>query len=148
MTPFWVGVLNTIFSKALSMTPFKATILGSPRIILAVMSFISSATWIYTIVFCDLPLSTVFLPPTAAQEGFTDHMRRALQMDELCIFTSGFAWLTFLFYDLHLAGLMGKDWVIKAALLPVLAAVAGPGAAFAFGWYWRESLLKSKLAKE
>jgi len=112
------------------------------------MSTISSGVWIYTFVYCEYSFSSLFLPKGGAQDDFMGHMRRALQFDEIFIFSSGFLWLGYLFWDLHSAGFIGSDWVIKAAFLPVLVAVAGPGTAFAAGWYWRESVLQSKVVKK
>ncbi|KAF2677800.1 hypothetical protein K458DRAFT_377811 [Lentithecium fluviatile CBS 122367] len=148
MTPLWVGIANFTITKTIGKSSFSDTALGSPKVLLGVMSLISSGVWLYTLVNCEYPLSTVFLPDASVQTDFVLHMRRALQFDEICIFASSLLWLVYLFYDLHSAGLMGGEWVVKIAFLPVFAAFAGPGAAFALGWYWRESMLQSKLVKK
>lgn len=148
MTPLWLGIANFGVSKLISRSSLGTSRIASPNVLLVVMSLISSSVWIYTVVNCDYPLSTVFLPNISAQSTFAPHMRRALQFDELCVFTSSFLWLAYLFFDLKLAGLMGHEWLFPVAFLPILAALVGPGTAFALGWYWRERTLDFKQAKE
>jgi hypothetical protein len=148
MTPLWAGIANFILSGFVRNTSLKTTWIGSPKVLLATLSLISSAVWTYTLVYCDHPLSAVFLPDASAQSDFVGHMRRALQFDEICIFASGFLWLAYSFWDLNSAGLMRSSWLLKVACLPGLAVIIGPGAAFAFGWYWKEVVLQSKIAKK
>ncbi|KAF1971785.1 hypothetical protein BU23DRAFT_590410 [Bimuria novae-zelandiae CBS 107.79] len=133
MTPLYLGIANFDLSKLLRILPLKAGRIASPQALLGVMSLISSAVWLYTVVSCKYSLATVFLPDAAVQEEFAPHMRRALQFDEICIFASSFMWVAFLFFDLRKAGLLGKDWMVLAVGFPAASVVVGPGAAFAAG---------------
>ena len=148
MTPLWVGIANFFMAQTLGKTSLKNASIGNPKVVLGAMSLISSGVWIYTLLSSEYPLATLFLPDKLAQSEFVEHMRRALQFDEICIFSSSFLWLTYQFWDLNSAGLMGSDWLVKAAILPVLTTVLGPGAAFAIGWYWKENALQSKASKK
>ncbi|EGC45088.1 conserved hypothetical protein [Histoplasma capsulatum var. duboisii H88] len=153
MSPLWVGIANFVISKLIGTSPsFRATTikwLTSPKLLLSLMSIISAGVWVYMLVNCPYPLSTVFIPSSSAQSKFVPHMRRALQYDEIAVFGTSFLWLGYLFFDLHCAGLIRRgEWLVPVAALPIFTAFVGPGAAFAFGWYWRESKLQSKLAQE
>jgi hypothetical protein len=96
----------------------------------------------------EYSLSMIFLPDMSVQSEFVPHTRRALQMDEIYVFASSFLWLAYQFFDLHLAGLTGNDWLIPVAVLPVASVLVGPGTAFTVGWFWRESILERKRSME
>lgn len=145
MTPVWVGIVNFVLAETLGRTSLRATKHGPPKVLLGTMCLVSSGVWLYTLTHCGYSLSTIFLPEKAAQHDFVGHMRRALQFDEISVFTSSFLWLAYLLWDVNSAGLVGDDWTIKAATLPFLIAAVGPGSAFALGWLWRENLLQSSV---
>ncbi|KAH9897153.1 hypothetical protein F4778DRAFT_772024 [Xylariomycetidae sp. FL2044] len=143
MAPVWIGVANVVIARLTKSTSLKSNALASPTLQLAALSLVSAGVWVYTLIDCPYPLSTLFIPDTVAQ---TDHLpveRRAMQFDELCIFASSFLWLIYCYMDLRSAGLMKSDFFWVVALLPLITLLAGPGAAFAFGWYGRDRVLSS-----
>lgn len=138
MAPLWVGVGNTFFNY---LTKGAAPRIP-PWVPLAAMSAISASTWIYTLRASPYTLWEIFIPEAAVQTEFEPHMRKALQLDSLFGFGSGYLWLVYAFYDLWAAGFVGKQWMVVGALIPVFAICVGPGAALAIGWVWRESVLQ------
>ncbi|KAF2645060.1 hypothetical protein P280DRAFT_390572 [Massarina eburnea CBS 473.64] len=149
MTPLWIGVANVVVSRFIKVLPFKTAGLADPRLVLGTLGAVSAGVWLHTLLNSGVPFTTLFVPEMAAQEDFVAHMRRGLQFDQLCVFGASFVWLVYAFFDLWFAGLVvGMECLVMVASLPVLVALLGPGAAFALAWYWRESKLQAKLAKE
>lgn len=66
-----------------------------------------------------------------------------MQCDEVFSFGSSFLWLLYMFVDLYTAGLIGMGSVAVSCFIPFVAIMAGPGSAFALGWYWREHVLSA-----
>lgn len=83
----------------------------------------------------------------AAQTDFIPLARRALQFDEICTFSGSFLWLLYSILDLGTAEVSRGNLITKVALLPILVYSIGPGATFALGWYWRETLLEQSPKK-
>lgn len=144
MSPLWIGVANTLLcSLTASVTASRSSVLTSPLPLLTGMCAVSSSVWAYTYYSSPYPLSDVFIPDFAVYSDFARHTRKALQCDEVFSFGSSFLWLIYMFFDLHAAGLVGVGSLAVSALLPLVAAVTGPGTAFVIGWYWREQVLSS-----
>lgn len=145
MTPLWIGVANSLLSSSnmIASATWRRSVLASPRSLLVVMCAISSSFWIYTLSSTPYSLSDIFIPDSADQADFIGHTRKAFQSDEVYSFGSSFLWIMYMFYDLHAAGLVGLGSLVASAFLPLVAAVTGPGTAFAIGWYWREQVLSS-----
>lgn len=66
-----------------------------------------------------------------------------MQCDEVSSFGSPYLWLLYMFVDMYAAALIGMGSVAMSCLIPFVATVAGPGSAFALGWYWREHVLSA-----
>ena len=144
MSPLWIGVANSVLcSLTASVTTLRNSVLTSPRVLLVVMCAVSSSIWLYTLYSSPFPLSDVFIPDSAVYMDFLGHTRKALQCDEVFSFGSSFLWLIYMFFDLHLAGMVGMGSLVFSGLLPLVAAVTGPGTAFVIGWSWREQVLSS-----
>lgn len=143
-SPAWIGICVFAAPRILNLnSPSKRnSYLSSSTFVLLVLSLISAAVWITLLVSSPYSLSTLFIPEAGAQVGFVEHSRRALQIDELSSIAAAYLWLVYLFFDLSSAGLADITWVVtRAALLPVVAVLAGPGAAVAVGWLLREGKL-------
>lgn len=157
MSPLWIGVANSLLcgladavvttttttAKAPSKKEKKSSTTTIPLLLLGVMCAVSSSMWLYTLTSAPYPPSHIFIPDSAVYPDYIRHTRKALQCDEVYSFGAGFLWLIYMFFDLHAAGLVGTGSLLASALLPLLAAVTGPGTAFAAGWYWRERVLSS-----
>ncbi|KAI1211969.1 uncharacterized protein F4807DRAFT_383483 [Annulohypoxylon truncatum] len=143
LAPFWIGVGNVLLAAMSKPLLPKSSSLTSAKFLLLVLGLISAGVWGYMLLYSPYPLSTVFLPMLESQTEFVAHCRKALQADHLAVFGSSFLWLIYSFYDLHLAGLLGKGWLYNTALLLAITAFIGPGAAFTFGWYLREKALST-----
>lgn len=143
LAPVWIGISNFLLSRVASPLLPKSGVLTSPKTVLAVLGLVSAGVWIYTLSFSPFSLSTIFIPLAEAQSEYVPHVRKALQTDHLAVFSSSFLWLTYSFLDLSSAGLLSTNWVLNVALVSIVAAIAGPGAAFIFGWYIRERALSS-----
>lgn len=143
MSPLWIGTLNLATAKLASAFSIsrESALVASPQMILGVLGSLSAAVWQYTSVYSPHPASELFLPETAAQAGFVPLVRRGLQFDEICVFSSSFLWLLYSVLNLGTAEVGGGNLLTKIALLPILVYSIGPGATFALGWYWRETLL-------
>ncbi|OTB04741.1 hypothetical protein M426DRAFT_320604 [Hypoxylon sp. CI-4A] len=142
MSPLWIGI-GSALSTAIIKPLFPKATLKSPALILAVLGLVSTGVCVYGRLFSPYSPSTLFIPLAEPQTGFVEHSRKALQSDFIGLFSSSHLWLLYSFFDLYSAGLLGANWVFNIALLPLIAAVAGPGTAFAFGYYQRERALLS-----
>ncbi|OTA92374.1 hypothetical protein M434DRAFT_31891 [Hypoxylon sp. CO27-5] len=143
LAPFWIGLFNVIIDQFLGLLRSNRRLFASPKFLLLVLGQISSGAWVYILLSSPYSLSTIFIPEAALQSEFLPHIRKVLQADELAAFTSTFLWLTYSYFDLYSAGLMGDEWLFKAASLPVITLICGPGTAFIVGWYMREMALVS-----
>lgn len=144
LTPVWIGVSNFLLSRLASPLLPKSGVLTSPKSVLVVLGLISAGTWAYTLSSAPFSLSTIFIPVAGTQTEYVAHVRKVFQTDHLGAFVSSFLWLTYSFLDLSVAGLLSTTSLfLNFALLPVVGAAAGPGAAFTLGWYLRERALSS-----
>lgn len=144
MSPLWIGVANSLLGSLNAAVPgLKHSVLSSPSSLLAVMYAISSSIWAYTLWSSPYSLSHMFIPDSTIYLDFIKHTRKALQCDEVFSFGSSFLWLIYMFFDLYAAGLVGIGSLIMSSLIPLVAAVTGPGKAFVLGWCWRERAIFS-----
>lgn len=144
MSPLWIGVANSLLGSLSAAVPgLNHGVLFSPSSLLAVMCAISSSIWAYTLCSSPYSLSHMFIPDSTVYSEFIGHTRKALQCDEVFSFGSSFLWLIYMFVDLYAAGLIGIGSLIVSSLLPLVAAVTGPGTAFVLGWRWREQVIFS-----
>ncbi|KAI0149827.1 hypothetical protein F4776DRAFT_672044 [Hypoxylon sp. NC0597] len=119
-------------------------LLHTAMLLLLVLGQISSGVCpVYILVSSPYSLSTMFIPEVGPQSEFLRHMRKALQADELAAFINTFLWLTYSYFDLYSAGLMGNEWLFKATSLPIITLLCGLGTAFIVGWYMGEIALVS-----
>lgn len=146
MSPLWLGIANSLLcsiTARLGASALRNNIFTSPRSLLVCMCAISSAVWVYTLYSAPFPLADIFIPDSEVHSDFIGHTRKAMQCDEVYSFGSSFLWLLYMFFDMYAAGLVGMGSLAASCCLPLLAAVTGPGSAFALGWYWREQVLSS-----
>ncbi|KAI1084372.1 hypothetical protein F5B20DRAFT_576512 [Whalleya microplaca] len=143
LAPLWIGVSNFLLAAVIRPLLPKRTTLTSPRLLLAVLGLVSAGVWVNALLFSPHSISTIFIPVAEVQTEFVAHVRKALQADNLAVFSSSLLWLIYSSFDLHAAGLLGNDWLYHIALIPVVTAFAGPGAAFVVGWYLREQALST-----
>ncbi|KAL1857404.1 hypothetical protein Daus18300_010377 [Diaporthe australafricana] len=145
-SPAWIGICFFAAPRILDLnSPSKRkSYLSSPTFVLLILSLVSAVVWITLLVADPYSLSTLLIPEAGAQVGFVEHSRRALQIDELSSVGAAYLWLVYLFFDLSSAGLADLSWVVtRTALLPMVAVLAGPGAAVAVGWSLRERKLST-----
>ena len=145
LTPLWIGVFNVVVGQIIGVLHGKNSRVATPKPILVVLGLVSSSVWIYTLLYCPHSLSTIFIPEGGVQTEFIQHTRKALQADELGVFSSSILWLTYSFFDLHAAGFIASEWLFYTASLPIVTLCVGPGAAFVIGWWMRENVLESAL---
>ncbi|KAI1413267.1 hypothetical protein F5Y13DRAFT_198987 [Hypoxylon sp. FL1857] len=143
LVPLWIGLLNVIADRFLGLFRSKRSSSASPKPILVALGLISAGVWVYILLSSPYSLSTIFLPEPGQQSEFLPHIRKAIQSDELGTFMSSLLWLAYSFFDLYSAGLIGNEWLFKAASLPIINLLCGPGATFIIGWYMRELALAS-----
>lgn len=144
MSPLWLGVANSLLCSIGGGVPaFRNSALLSPRALLVSMCAISTTVWVYTLYSAPYSLADIFIPDSGVYSDFIRHTRKALQCDEVFSFGSSFLWLLYMFVDMYTAGLIGMGSVAVSCFIPLMSTVAGPGSAFALGWYWREHFLSS-----
>ncbi|KAI1144246.1 hypothetical protein F5Y05DRAFT_22319 [Hypoxylon sp. FL0543] len=142
LTPLWIGMAHYLVSAIMKALLPKPVILNLPKYpFFLLLGFISAGVWLYVLAFSPYSLRTIFIPAPEAQSEFIAHVRKALQTDHLASFGSSFLWLLYSFFDLSSTRPLGNEWLYTIAMLPVVGAIAGPGAAFAFGWYLRHRSL-------
>ncbi|KAI0017121.1 hypothetical protein F4780DRAFT_756837 [Xylariomycetidae sp. FL0641] len=133
LTPLWIGLGNVLLTRLMGSAKGS-----SPKPLLLLLGLASSGVWLYTVLYSPYSLGTLFVPQAGPQSDFMLHARKALQTDELSAFSSSFLWLAYSFFDLQSAGLVGNEWMLYVASLPIVTICVGPGTAFLLGWYWRE----------
>lgn len=146
LSPAWIGICFFAAPRIfdLNSPSKKQSYLSSPTFVLLILSLISAAVWITLLISSPFSLSMLFIPEAGAQVDFVEHSRRALQIDELSSVGAAYLWLVYLFFDLRSSGLVDITWVVtRTALLPVVAVLAGPGAAVGAGWALREGKLST-----
>lgn len=100
---------------------------------------IAGATWIYTLISCPHPLSTVFFPQELAEEAWVLRMRRILQFDQLSVFGSSVLWVAM---DARRNKVSSGLGVVLMG--SILACFVGTGASFGILWLIKENLVSSK----
>lgn len=140
MAPLEVGVLNFVVARLSSATSSaRATAHNggvSPAAFLDVMGSISSAVWLYTLLFAPHSLSEIFAPNMGAHSEFISHTRLGLQADEISAFAGSYLWLLYSLVDLRgFPGILAKHTIVPVALFRTVVVCLGPGSAFALGWY-------------
>ncbi|KAI1391874.1 uncharacterized protein F4822DRAFT_108362 [Hypoxylon trugodes] len=144
LTPIWIGVGNLFLSTIVAPFLPKTNMIAPPKILTAVLGLFSAGVWGYTLLFSPYSLSTLLIPAVGPQSEFITHCRKAFQADYIGVLGSSLLWLVYSFFDLGSVGLLGRNWFYYVALLPVVTALVGPGAAFILGWYLRERALSVK----
>lgn len=149
MTPLWIGVGNVMVSQVFLRLSSGRRISSTttaivPKAMLAALGLISTAVWVYTVLFSPHSLVTLFTARPDPQDGLILRSRKAFQADEIGLFACSFLWLVHSFLDLHLADFVGlKGLLYNLAFLPVATLVLGPGSTFAVSWYIRELMIGS-----
>jgi hypothetical protein len=147
MAPLWIGIANVVLDLGLGILRPKGARSGSPASLLLVLGLLSAGVWVYTVLFSPYSLSDLFIPAAEIQTGLVLVARRVFQVDEVGYVLSTYAWLTYSFFDLYLAGL-ADGWLFYVVLLPVVGLLTGPGAAITLGWYLRERILATPKKNE
>ena len=147
LSPLFVGladvVLTRLFYKPWAASASKPSLLASPAFQLGILALLSAVLWVYTVGFAPFSLSEIFVPESAVETDLIRHSRLVFQVDQWGAFVGSFLWIVYGCVDLYTAGLLGDNWVYGLALLPIVGALTGPGAAFAFAWYWKEAVTLS-----
>lgn len=143
MSPLWIGIANVVGGQLFgNLSPTGALSgIGRSQVTLVVLSTISALVWAAVLVLSPYPSSQIFVPALEEQTDLVLHTRKALQFDQVSSFGASFLWLAYQFIDLYREGLIGAEGLWQVAVLPVVGSLAGPGVAFALGWYWREQKL-------
>lgn len=141
LVPLWIGLGNIVASQAIHLLGVKRLL--SPKPMLFALGLISFGVWGYTLLYSPHPMSTLFFPEDGPQPGLVLHTRKALQADEVGVYVATLLWLAYSFLDLYIAGLVGIASLFFVAILPIVTAGVGPGAAFVLGWYVRERAFDS-----
>lgn len=141
LVPLWIGLGTIVDSQIIHLLGVKRLL--SPKPMLFALGLISFGVWGYTLLFSPHSISTLFLPEAGPQSGLVLHTRKALQADEVGLYVATFLWLAYSFLDLYIAGFVGIASLLFVAILPVVTACIGPGAAFVLGWYVRERVFDS-----
>ncbi|KAF4549084.1 FAD-dependent monooxygenase-like protein 1 [Elsinoe fawcettii] len=155
--PITVGLLQYIFSKTLTKDTMRHDRIHAPLRDLRAITFtigslalISAATWVYTVSTSPFPLKDIFIPASlpASQTGFENIMRAWLQWDEIFSLANVGLWLLYSFWDLKAAGMVKEGWVLLLPLFGLATVAAGPGAASAMAWGYREYCLAYRKHKD
>lgn len=141
LVPLWIGLGNIVASQAIHLLGVKRVL--SPKPTLFALGLISFGVWGYALLFSPHPMSTLFFPEAGPQSGLVLHTRKALQADEVGLYMATFLWLAYSFFDLYISGLVENASLFFVAMLPIVTAGIGPGAAFVLGWYVRERVFDS-----
>jgi len=112
--------------------------------------YVYGSAWKSSISVLDIFFKDISKPKDAAP--IFDGAAKVLRYDHLWSFSAGLLWVLLSFGDLRKAGKVQAGWIkiIGASVLTTL--VAGPGAAMAVMWWWREESLaqhnRSQALKE
>ncbi|GAB1317131.1 hypothetical protein MFIFM68171_07341 [Madurella fahalii] len=140
MSPLWIGIAS--FAGSYVVGPrYYVTMLARPSVLIKAVCAVSAVVWVSVLLFSPHSPFEIFLPTWEAQDDLVLHTRRALQMDQVCLFGSSFLWLAYQLVEIYWLGFMEGDGFWPLALLPVVLACFGPGVTFALGWWWRERKL-------
>lgn len=144
LVPLWIGLGNLVASQAVRLSGFQPHRgLLSLKAMLVALGLVSFGVWGYTLFFSPVSMSTLCFPEAGPQSGLVLHTRKALQADAAGLWVASFIWLGYSLLDLYVAGLAVNASLSLVAVLPVVAACIGPGAAFLLGWYVKERVLDS-----
>ncbi|KAH7324261.1 hypothetical protein B0I35DRAFT_406091 [Stachybotrys elegans] len=142
MTPLWLGIATFVTANIVPES-LCASIPSSPRFILALVAQTTAGAWVYMLARSPYSLAELYVPDFTPSDSFVLHTRLVLQTDQVCTFGAAALWLVYSFLDLAISGLVtAADWAVLGGLLST-GVVLGPGSAFALGWLWRETKLKS-----
>ncbi|KAJ8117535.1 hypothetical protein OPT61_g1299 [Boeremia exigua] len=151
----WITILQYALKKTVMPDTVKEDRIKNPFRDLPVIKYtvytlcsISVATWWYTLYNAPFSPATLFVPDVAAMKSPDEFIRLFLQFDEIFSFGAGLLWLLYLFGDLKRADMMDSSWFSIAVKGLVALVLAGPGATFGLGWWWREQLLATKWHKD
>jgi len=120
------------------------------RITVTVAAIVSTGVYWYTLATAGLSVREMFVPEyflNKPQEADVA-IRTILQYDQICSFSAGLLWLSYLFSDLKNAGMCDYSWsrIISTAVATGIA--FGPGTLFLIGWIAREEILATKRHKD
>ena len=157
--PVWVSVGQMVFRSTL----FTSTIqidrlhnlkrdLPAIRITIFTLAALSASIWLYNI-FSALTSSSfslyqLFIPSGQDLNTYIGAIRDFLIWDYLFFVGSSILWVLYQFCDLKQARMVETGWFILLGLVGLVVACAGPGAATALGWLWREDLIATKRHKD
>lgn len=72
-------------------------------------------------------------------------LAKFLRYDQIAAFGAGAIWTALSFHDLKKAGKVNSGWAKILGVFSGITLVAGPGAAMAAMWGWREEALGKKV---
>ena len=73
---------------------------------------------------------------------------KVLRYDQICMFSAGIVWTLLHFWDLKQARFVTATWLRIGGIFAGATVVCGPGAAMAFMWAWRESVIRIERLDE
>ncbi|RBA18307.1 hypothetical protein FPRO05_10602 [Fusarium proliferatum] len=116
--PIWGSIIMLVLSKIIPEPKEQAPRtwkqeINAIRLIIGVVSAISTATWWYTILNMDSSIFEVFIPQhflTTPQDPILG-LRTVIQFDYICCYSAGFLWLAYHFKDLENVGVCSISWI-------------------------------------
>lgn len=150
LVPIWLGLGDELLTRLSSLgsnpTPNHAIVVAERH--LGIIIGISVGIWIYMLESSPYSLTTIFVPNGLAHDDLVSHSRLVWQADFWCTFSSALLFLAYQCVGLYRAQLLqSSDWLLSA-ILPILVAVGGPGAAVAAGWLWKERVIRRIASSE
>ncbi|KAF3006804.1 hypothetical protein E8E13_010424 [Curvularia kusanoi] len=153
--PIWASALQYLLKKTILPDTIKVDRVKSPIRDLPIIKYtvyttcaISATIWWYTLYNAPFSAATIFIPDVAGTKTDDEFVRLFMQFDEIFFMTACMLWLLYLFGDLKRAGMMDSSWISIVSMGLATIIVAGPGATFGLGWWWREQLLATKWHKD
>jgi hypothetical protein len=147
-TPLYINILTFVFSKFFSSEGNDTYYLRKLYILFMLVSALSHIAVLYSVTTSNLTLTNIFIPrPGMKRSDIATELHHIFQIDFWIIFAASLAWA----YG-HVCDMKALGFPVSRlrGVLTILfwTCVAGPAAAVAAVWLWREDLWAKAEAKE
>jgi hypothetical protein len=153
--PVWIALLNRLFATLVTDTTTRDRIANPTvdmpylRAAYATSALVAGLAYIYAW-SSSSPAAMLayyaskFSAPPPAGSTIAGLMEYIFVWDQICAFGAAGLWVLLHFYDLKKAGKLAASWARIGAVMGAATVLAGPGAAIALMWWWREEMLARK----